>query len=89
MVSPARLKRRSEEFAVSNLPDRSWPASRSHLWLAVAEGARYPLPSEAIDRQHAPEATLEIEFTGITEAQQISALAAFPGGRRFVLIKRS
>jgi hypothetical protein len=34
----------------------------------------------------APEATLYVSFSGLTEAEQRSALAAFPGGRRFRLV---
>jgi hypothetical protein len=35
-----------------------------------------------------PEAALDVEFVGISEAQQRAALAAFPGGRRFRLVTR-
>jgi hypothetical protein len=33
-----------------------------------------------------PEAELDVEFFGISEAEQRAALAAFPGGRRFRLV---
>ncbi len=33
-----------------------------------------------------PEAILAISFEGITEREQEAALAAFPGGKRFVLV---
>jgi hypothetical protein len=35
----------------------------------------------------APEAILAISFDGLTEAEQRAALAAFPGGRRFKLVR--
>ncbi|WP_374624523.1 hypothetical protein [Devosia sp.] len=34
---------------------------------------------------HAPETPMTVSFEGLTPAQQAAALAAFPGGRRFVL----
>ncbi len=34
-----------------------------------------------------PEEPLYVSFTGLTEAQQRAALAGFPGGRRFVLVR--
>ncbi len=34
---------------------------------------------------HAPETPMTVTFEGLTPAQQAAALAAFPGGRRFVL----
>ncbi|MBK8085783.1 MAG: hypothetical protein IPK28_19245 [Devosia sp.] len=34
---------------------------------------------------HAPEAPMAVTFEGLTPAQQAAAIAAFPGGRRFVL----
>lgn len=36
-----------------------------------------------------PEAPLDVEFVGISEAEQRAALAAFPGGRRFRLVSRN
>jgi len=46
-------------------------------------------PAEAIHPVGEPETPLEVEFIGITEAEQRAALAGFPGGRRFILVKRS
>jgi hypothetical protein len=60
---------------------------RPQLWLAADEGVRLPPPRglevAPIDR---PELPLEVEFEGLTLEEQRAALAAFPGGRRFVLI---
>lgn len=33
-----------------------------------------------------PEARMQVTFEGLTEAQQLKALAAFPGGGRFTLL---
>jgi hypothetical protein len=33
-----------------------------------------------------PESPIEVEFEGLTLDEQRAALAAFPGGRRFVLV---
>ena len=66
-------------------------ARRRPLWLAATDGRRLPRrhqrpPVAPID---APETPLTVEFIGLTEAEQRAALAAFPGGRRFVLASRS
>lgn len=59
------------------------------LWLAASEGRRLSRPAaELVGTVDGPEAPMEIEFFGITEAEQRAALAAFPGGRRFVLVRR-
>lgn len=58
---------------------------KPHLWLAAVDGARRPTPLDDVAPIDQPERPLEIEFFGITEEQQRKALAAFPGGRRFIL----
>lgn len=59
---------------------------RPLLWLAAVDGRRLSHPfGSVVAPIGAPETPLEIEFEGISEAQQRTALAAFPGGRRFVL----
>jgi hypothetical protein len=61
-------------------------ASHAPLWLAASEGRRLRRPAtEAIGDIDSPEATMIVEFFGITEQEQRAALAAFPGGKRFVL----
>ena len=55
------------------------------LWLASSHGVRLPRNDEVIAVAGEPEAILEIEFEGLTEAEQRAALEAFPGGRRFRL----
>ena len=57
---------------------------RAKLWLAAAHGRRlaHPLDIAPID---APELPMIVRFEGLTLAEQQAALAAFPGGRRFVL----
>ncbi len=56
---------------------------RARLWLAAANGRTLQRPLVApIDR---PELTMTVRFEGLTRAEQEAALAAFPGGRRFVL----
>ncbi|HHY50845.1 MAG TPA: hypothetical protein GYA10_14005 [Alphaproteobacteria bacterium] len=58
---------------------------RSRLWLAAVDGvARWP-SREPVSPIDGPEAPLEVEFEGLTDEEQRRALAAFPGGRRFVL----
>ncbi len=59
-------------------------AHRPVLRLAAEYGGRLA------DRQEiapidSPELPMTVRFEGITPAQQRAALAAFPGGRRFVL----
>jgi hypothetical protein len=61
-------------------------ARRPRLWLAADEGVRLPAPRGAIAPIDKPELPLEIEFEGLTLEEQRAALAAFPGGRRFVLV---
>lgn len=57
---------------------------RARLWLAAPHDAR-PRPTAAIAPIDAPELPMTISFEGLTEAEQHMALAAFPGGKRFVL----
>jgi hypothetical protein len=56
---------------------------RARLWLAAADGRLLPpTPVPPID---GPELTMAVRFEGLSEDEQKAALAAFPGGRRFVL----
>lgn len=56
---------------------------RARLWLAAANGRTLTRPAVApID---GPEAVMTVRFEGLSEAEQQAALAAFPGGKRFVL----
>jgi len=56
---------------------------RARLWLAAANGRTMARPEIApVD---GPELVMSIRFEGLTDAEQRAALAAFPGGRRFVL----
>jgi hypothetical protein len=55
---------------------------RAKLWLAAANGRALKRPVAPID---GPELAMTVRFEGLTEAEQQAALAAFPGGRRFVL----
>lgn len=72
--------RSSSEFQFSHAP----------LWLAASEGRRLQRPiSELVGDIDGPETPMEVEFFGITEAEQRAALRAFPGGRRFVLVGRA
>jgi hypothetical protein len=57
---------------------------RAKSWLAAAYDARLR-PTNAIAPIDAPELPMTISFEGLTEAEQQAALAAFPGGKRFVL----
>jgi hypothetical protein len=57
---------------------------RAKSWLAAAHDARLR-PTNAIAPIDAPELPMTISFEGLTEPEQRAALAAFPGGRRFVL----
>jgi hypothetical protein len=57
-------------------------------WLAVTDGVCLADPSERVAPAGEPEAPLEVEFVGINEDEQRAALAAFPGGSRFVLKSR-
>ncbi|MBN9311145.1 hypothetical protein [Devosia sp.] len=49
---------------------------------APASAVRSSLQVARIDE---PETIMAISFEGLTEREQEAALAAFPGGRRFVL----
>lgn len=55
------------------------------LWLASSHGMRLPRTHEIIAAVEEPETIIEVEFEGLTEAEQRAALDAFPGGRRFRL----
>lgn len=56
---------------------------RARLWLAAANGRTLARPAVApID---GPEMLMTVRFEGLSEAEQQAALAAFPGGKRFVL----
>lgn len=61
------------------------PQTYPRLWLATHHGVRLPRTDEVIGAAEEPEAILEIEFEGLSEAEQRAALDGFPGGRRFRL----
>lgn len=78
---PARAGMRMERH-VQRLTSPN-ASRRARLWLAAANGRVLQRPQVApID---GPELTMTVRFEGLTEAEQRAALAAFPGGRRFVL----
>lgn len=60
--------------------ERSGPALR----LVAAEGGPvvYNVPVSGV-----PEEPLQVSFTGINSDEQRAALAAFPGGKRFILVQ--
>jgi hypothetical protein len=61
-------------------------SSHAPLWLAASEGRRLQRPAtEPVGDIDGPETPMVVEFFGITEEEQRAALAAFPGGKRFVL----
>lgn len=65
------------------------PAAAAPLWLAASDGRRLRRPEpEPVGDVNGPETPMEVEFHGLTEAEQRAALAAFPGGKRFVLVRR-
>lgn len=66
-------------------------AHRRPLWLAATDRPRLPPRHERLEVGDidGPETPLPVEFVGLTEAEQRAALAAFPGGRRFILVSRS
>ena len=57
---------------------------RAKSWLAAAHNARLR-PTNAVAPIDAPELPMAVSFEGLSEAEQRAALAAFPGGKRFVL----
>jgi len=62
--------------------------SHAPLWLAASDGRRLGPPmSDLVGAVDGPETPMEVEFFGLTEAEQRAALAAFPGGKRFVLVR--
>lgn len=63
--------------------------TRPRLWLAAVDGRRLPHPLDEVAPVDEPERMLEVEFVGLSEIEQLRALAAFPGGRRFVLKPRA
>ena len=60
-------------------------ASRFKPWLAAKHGRLLLRNHETIAPPDEPETVLEVEFEGLTQAEQRAALAGFPGGRRFRL----
>ena len=58
-------------------------ARGQHLRLATSDGEHLVDHVPATD---IPEELLFVSFEGITEEEQRAALAAFPGGKRFVLV---
>jgi hypothetical protein len=66
-------------------PHRWTSPARPRLWLAAVDGKRRHRPRERVNPIKAPELPIEIEFVGLTPAEQQAVLAAFPGGKRFVL----
>jgi hypothetical protein len=66
-----------------NLPKRGSP-----LWLAASHGRRLPRTHELLAAIDEPEIKLEVQFEGLTEAEQRRALKGFPGGKRFTLAHR-
>ncbi len=66
-------------------PHPTEPTPRPHLWLAAANGHRLPRTGEPIAPVDAPESVLDVQFEGLTEAEQRAAIEGFPGGRRFRL----
>lgn len=57
---------------------------RAKQWLAAIHDERLR-PSHPVAPIDAPELPMAVSFEGLTEAEQRAALAAFPGGKRFVL----
>lgn len=57
---------------------------RARLWLAALRDRRLQ-PTTEIAPIDAPELPMTISFEGLSEAEQRAALAAFPGGKRFML----
>lgn len=53
------------------------------LWLAAREGRKLPRPP--VLPVNRPELPMLVSFEGLSPEEQQKALAAFPGGRRFVL----
>ena len=71
-------------------PSPDLPPAHAPLWLAASGGRRLERPvSDVVGDIHAPETPMEIEFVGLSDAEQRAALEAFPGGRRFVLVRSS
>lgn len=67
-------------------PSSDQPPAHAPLWLAASDGRRLKRPiTDFVADMEAPETRMEVEFYGITEAEQRAALAAFPGGKRFAL----
>ena len=64
------------------------PKRGSTLWLAASHGRRLPRTHELLAAIDEPETELEVQFEGLTEAQQRRALEGFPGGKRFTLADR-
>jgi hypothetical protein len=57
---------------------------RAFMWLAAANDM-VPGPLLRLAPIDEPELPMEIRFEGLSPAEQRAALAAFPGGKRFVL----
>ena len=63
------------------------PNSQPQLRLATRDGQFVEITQ--VPANDAPETPLYVSFTGLTEAQQRAALAGFPGGRRFILVREA
>jgi len=57
---------------------------RAKSWLAAAHDVRLR-PTNPIAPINAPELPMTVSFEGLSAEEQQIALAAFPGGKRFVL----
>ena len=67
-------------------PAEATDTVRTRPCLAAVDGVLVlPRTHQHLSPADGPETMLEVEFEGLTEAQQRAALAGFPGGRRFVL----
>jgi hypothetical protein len=58
---------------------------RPSLRLAASRGRRLYPSCLALGPTNAAELPMEVQFEGLSDAEQQRALASFPGGRRFVL----
>ena len=57
------------------------------LKLVARDGRRVDVDN--VPASGAPEPPLYVSFRGISEEEQRAALAAFPGGRRFILVREA
>lgn len=65
------------------------PMSNLQPQLRLVARDGQPVRVTRVPADDTPETLLYVSFKGLTEAEQRAALAGFPGGRRFILVREA